>query len=108
MPADGPCGSLLELESCGGAGSRFSAIAADRKATRHGADGRYPLLNPDSGSQPTLLPLSFGESRRSARPQDGAQCLALGVPLVLHGIMNMLYFINAQIVVDLINIDVKI
>ncbi len=34
--------------------------------------------------------------------------MALGVPLVLHGIMNMLYFINAQIVVDLINIDVKI
>lgn len=52
MPADGPCGSLLELESCGGAGSRFSAIAADRKATRRSADGRYPLLNPDSGSRP--------------------------------------------------------
>lgn len=52
MPADGPCGSLLELESCGGAGSRFSARAADRKATRRSADGRYPLLNPDSGSRP--------------------------------------------------------
>ena len=52
MPADGPCGSLLELESCGGAGSRFSAIAADRKATRRSADGRDPLLNPDSGSRP--------------------------------------------------------
>ena len=52
MFADGPCGRLLELESCGGAGSRFSARAADRKETRRSADGRYPMLNPDSGSRP--------------------------------------------------------
>jgi hypothetical protein len=52
MHADGPCGRPLDLEACGGAGMRLAARAADRKANRGRADGRYRMLSTDSGSRP--------------------------------------------------------
>ena len=55
MHADGPCGRLLDLESCGDAGMRLAARAADRKANRGRADGRYRMLSTDSGSRPTAV-----------------------------------------------------
>lgn len=55
MHADGSCGRRRDLESCGGAGMRLAARAADRKANRGRADGRYRMLSTDSGSRPTAV-----------------------------------------------------